>query len=32
LESLEATIVVASVDDKEHAQEMVDKGFSFKMA
>ena len=32
MESLEATIIVASVDDKEHAQEMVDKGFSFKMA
>jgi|TARA_B100000745_G_scaffold289528_1_gene227718 peroxiredoxin len=32
LEALEATIIVASVDDEEHAQEMVDKGFSFKMA
>ena len=32
MEALEATIIVASVDDKEHAQEMADKGFSFKMA
>ena len=32
MEGLGATIIVASVDDKEHAQEMVDKGFSFKMA
>ena len=32
MEALEATIIVASVDDEEHAQEMVAKGFSFKMA
>ena len=32
MEPLEATIIVASLDDEEHAQEMVDKGFSFKMA
>ena len=32
MEALEATIIVASVDDQEHAQEMVDKGFTFKMA
>ncbi len=32
MEALEATIIVASVDDQEHAQEMAGKGFSFKMA
>ena len=32
MEELDATIIVASVDDKEHAREMADKGFSFKMA
>ena len=32
MEDLEATIIIASVDDREHTQEMADKGFSFKMA
>ena len=32
MEALEATIIVASVDDMEHAKEVVDKGLTFPVA